>query len=116
MNGLLIRSERATLAQSVASILFINASFVVMCVGVGWLSARLLEKFGHEDRRASLRIGFGVIAGALAGALASGMFIVSLHSGHIDAYRPPPSYWFRGPFLALVGGTAGILLGWKHDR
>jgi hypothetical protein len=116
MNGLLIRHERATLVESLASVLFSNASFIVMCVVVGGLNARLLEKFGDENRRASLRIGFAVVSGAVAGALASSMLVVSLQTGQIDAYRPPGSYWLWGPVLAVAGGMLGILIVGKHER
>jgi len=117
MNGILVGShERATIPQAVVSVLFSTLTLIFLCLAVGRLIALLLRDFGDENHPASLRIGFGVISGAVVGTLASGVLTVSLRSGPFGVYDATASYWLWGPVLALTGGIVGLLLERRHDR
>ena len=81
------------------------------------LTAFGIEGFSSQGRQASLRFGFGVVSGAIAGAFAAGAVTISLASGQPGVPdRIPTFYWLWGPGLAVVGGIGGMLLERKHER
>lgn len=116
-SGMFIRGVRATFLESLALLLFLWALLLAMCALLGRLCAFGIEAFSSEGRRASWRLGFGVVSGAIAGALASGALTVSLVSGQPDVPdRVPTSYWLWGPGLAVVVGITGVILERNHER
>jgi hypothetical protein len=115
MNSFLLAGHiRATTLESVLSVVFSLGSFVALCAAVGQLTALLLRDFGDEYRATSFKIAFGVLAGAVAGALATGVLTVSSRDWPFGVYDATRAYWLWGPALAGAGGTIGAALSRDH--
>ncbi len=88
---------------------------VGVCALFAGLTALGIEGFTNEGRRASLWLGFSVVSGAIAGALAAGALTVSLSSGELGMPDSiPTAYWYSGPGLAVMGGLLRMLVERNH--
>lgn len=106
---------RATPLEWVAYLLFLWGLLVAMCALLARLCAFGIEGFSSERPRASLRFGFGGVAGAVAGAFATGVVTVSMASGQPGVPDSvPTSYWLWGPGLAVAGGITAMFLEGNH--
>jgi hypothetical protein len=117
MGGLFVHGVRATSLEWAAFLLFSWGLFIAACALFARLTAFGIEGFSNERRRASLRRGFSLVFGAVAGAFTAGAVTVSLATGQPGVPdRIPIFYWLWGPGLAVVSGIGAILLEREHER